>query len=100
MAAEQNKNVVWSYFTESVDNPKFAACCLCDKSISQGSHIPKLKTTAPLMRHLKSVHPEAVSQEIKEETERKKRKADEAERKILEKLVFCRQNLPKVNFQY
>ena len=56
-----DKNVVWNYFTESVDNPKFAACCLCVKSISQGSHIPKLKTTAPLMRHLKSVHPEAVS---------------------------------------
>ena len=34
------------------------------------------------MRHLKSVHPEAVSQEIEEESERKKRKADEAELEI------------------
>lgn len=48
-----SSSVVWEHFKLQKDDTKFAVCKHCFKKISRGT----AKSTSPLLKHLKSVHP-------------------------------------------
>ncbi|ELU06059.1 hypothetical protein CAPTEDRAFT_193575 [Capitella teleta] len=50
------KSPVWEFFSSLLSDSTIAACLVCDKKVSRGSHRNNLSTT-PLLNHLKQ-HPE------------------------------------------
>lgn len=48
-----SSSVVWQHFKLHKDDPKFAICKHCSKKMPRGA----AKSTSPLLKHLKTIHP-------------------------------------------
>ena len=121
-----DKNPVWEYYNPCEEDNKFAECNMCQMKFSLGSKLKKLQSVTTLYRHLESKHPHAWFK-LSEEKKAKKRAHEgghleesgvDVERLFsiagailnqkrnrvipenAEKLLFVRENLPRVNFEY